>query len=306
MVSFTIKGGKKRSQRVYRRLVQNLARKFPQFRVEKGQDSTLYLLCRGRITHRLAFIPPPISPIHPTGEKRPRKKKVTKKEKGGKERKIAIVIDDIGNDIEIARSLLSLPAPITLSIFPYAPHAREIAREAREKGYEILMHVPMEPEGYPGRGKDPGQGALYVNMTSAELVRQINEDLDRIPEVCGINNHMGSRFTCRPEEMRVLMRVLKKRKKLFLDSRTSAQSVGYKLAKEAGVPTVKRDVFLDNVRDVAKIREQLELLVEEAKKRGYAVGIGHPHKATYLALKKAIPELKKEGIKFVFVSTLAR
>jgi polysaccharide deacetylase 2 family uncharacterized protein YibQ len=201
---------------------------------------------------------------------------------------------------------MNLPVPVTLSIFPFASHAREIAREAIKRHHVILMHLPMEPDGYPGRGKDPGPGALFVRMSPGEIRRQLITDLNRIPEVCGINNHMGSRFTCDSKGMRVVMKVLKERGKIFLDSRTTAKSVGYALAKELGVPTAKRDVFMDNVRDVRKIRKQLDHLIALAKKRGSAIGIGHPHRATLLALRKALPHYQKEGIDFVYITTLVR
>ncbi len=309
VVSFTLKTGEHTFHGLYTTLQRELNRKFKGIHLVKQGRKTFLIRCGKRTTHRIAYIPPPAAVTYSPEKPSPKPKHEEKLPPPGKKEKavkVAIVIDDIGNDLTLARELLNLPAPITLSIFPYAPHSKEIAREAREKGYDILMHVPMEPEGYPGKGKDPGPGALYVTMTPDELIQQLNKDLDQIPEICGINNHMGSRFTSHREGMKVVMKVLKARKKFFLDSRTSAQSVGFQVARENGIPTIKRDIFLDNTRDVKKIQEQLDRLVEDAKRRGYAVGIGHPHRATYLALKKAIPEYQKEGIKFVFVSSLVR
>jgi len=307
--SFTLKTKKEKFRKVYATLQKELPRKYKGIHIKKKGHETLIILCGRQITHRLAFIPPP-QVTYPTVEHKPVKPKhvppPAPPKKTGKKVKVAIVIDDIGNDLSIARDLMNLPAPVTLSIFPFAPHSKEIAKEATAMGHEILMHLPMEPEGYPGDGKDPGPGALYVKMTPEEIVQQLNKDLDQIPEICGINNHMGSRFTSYPEGMKAVMEVLKKRKKFFLDSKTASSSVGFRIAREEGIPTIKRDVFLDNVRDIKKIREQFERLVENAKRRGYAVGIGHPHRVTYLALKKVIPEYQKEGIEFVYVSSLVR
>jgi len=307
VISFTIKSGRRKAQEVYVGLVKNLGPKYKGLRLKKNRHGTIRIFCGKRETHQLTFALPAVS--YPAAETKPlthvppvaraRLPKV-------KAVKVAIVIDDIGYDLSIARNFLDLPVPVTLSVFPYAPHSKEIVREAQNKRHEVMMHLPMEPEGYPGKGKDPGPGALYVKMSPPEIVRQINSDLDRIPEVCGVNNHMGSRFTCDPKGVKVLMETLKKRKKFFLDSRTSTKSVGFKIAEEEGIPTVKRDVFLDNVRDVKKIRLQLDHLVERAKKKGYGVGIGHTHSATYLALKKAIPDYQKEGVEFVFISSLVR
>ena len=309
-IFFTIKASKKKFKHVYARLDRELPQNFKGARLREKGPNTLVISCGRHVTHRLAFIPPPTVSYPPHKAKQAKPKQLpappVSPVKKAKRVKIAIVIDDIGNDLSIARDLLDLPVPITLSIFPYAPYSKEIAKEAKKKGHEVLMHLPMEPEGYPGKGKDPGPGALYVCMKPEDIIRQLNKDLDQIPEISGINNHMGSRFTCSREGMKAVMEVLRKRNKFFLDSRTSAKSIGYQVARESGIPTIRRDVFLDNSRDVKKIREQFDLLVEKAKKRGYAVGIGHPHRATYLALKRAIEDYRDKGIEFVFVSSLAR
>ncbi len=310
-VSLTFRVDQPRIKEIYRALSKELIPAYQGLKVVKKGHARICIFCKGKMAFQLTCLPLPIV-SYPSTKKKPQDKEEKEekpppvKRSASKEAKVAIVIDDIGYDLAIARNLMNLPAPITLSLFPYGPHSKEIAKEAAAKGYEVLMHVPMEPEGYPEKGKDPGPGALYVRMLPEDIKRQLNEDLDRIPEVCGINNHMGSRLTCNSKDMLVVMKVLKKRKKFFLDSRTSVNSVGFKIAREEGIPTVERDVFLDNVRDVKKIREQMERLVEKAKKRGYAVGIGHPHRATYLALRKAIPEYQKKGITFVFVSSLAQ
>jgi len=306
--------------RIYRRLKSRLRVQFPGTRIKRHKHR-IVLLCGKTASHEILFMAPLAKAKYPPENhiKQIRKKKDEARKtpevlfpkvgvpaKKTAKIRVAIVIDDIGNDRALARKLMDLPAPVTLSIFPFAPHSLEIAEEAEARHYPVMMHMPMEPEGYPAKGKDPGPGALLVKMSSAELVREIGLDLERIPSVCGVNNHMGSRFTCDPEGMKVLIGELKKKKKFFLDSRTSPRTIGFDIARQQGVPTIQRDVFLDNAQDVQKIRKQLDILVEKARKHGYAVGIGHPHRATYLALKKAIPELEKEGVSFVFVSTLVR
>ncbi len=298
----TLRAKRKKIPRIYRSLTRTLSHRYPGLTVRRFASNTIRVYCGHHLTHQLFFVMPVKAP-RPLP---PPAAGVIKRPPGKKRVRVAIVIDDIGNDLKIARELMNLPVPVTLSIFPFAPHAREIAREALERHHTILMHLPMEPDGYPGRGKDPGPGALFVKMSSGEIRRQLITDLDRIPEVCGINNHMGSRFTCDLKGMRVVLKVLKKRGKIFLDSRTTAKSVGYALAKELGVPTAQRDVFMDNVRDVHKIRRQLGHLIALAKRRGYAIGIGHPHRATLLALRKALPRYRREGIDFVYITALVR
>ena len=297
----SLKSRRARTKKIQHALATILGSRYRHLKVVQGGRNELYIYCGEILTHKLAILR-----LKGRKEVRVIPSRVGKKKPSTKGVKVAIVIDDIGYNLHIARELLNLPVPITLSIFPYAPHAREIAREAQEKKHVILMHLPMEPEGYPEKGKDPGPGALYVKMSVEEIKKQLETDLNRIPWVCGINNHMGSRFTCDMKGMRAVMEVLKERGKIFLDSRTIAGTVGYKLAKKFGVPTASRDIFLDNVRDVKKIKKQLDHLVAIAKRKGSAIGIGHPHRATVIVLKKLIPEYMRSGITFVYINALTR
>ena len=129
----------------------------------------------------------------------------------------------------------------------------------------------------------------------AELDRRIAIDLLRLDGYVGINNHVGSRFTASEREMRRFMRVLQARGLLFLDSLTIGKSTGYRLAREYGVPTVVRDVSLDNDRDPAKIHQQLALTAAMAREKGYAMAIGHPYPETLDALEGWLPGLAARG-----------
>jgi len=139
-----------------------------------------------------------------------------------------------------------------------------------------------------------------------EIDRQVNEYLRVIPYTVGANNHMGSRFTENEPKMQDVLQVLKGRGMFFIDSVTTPHSVGLKLAREMGVRTAARNVFLDNVQDVAAIRKQIQQLARLAVKRGSAIGICHPHRATIQALAEELPVLQKAGIKFVYASELVR
>ena len=208
---------------------------------------------------------------------------------------IAIVIDDVGLDLRGSRQAIALPAAVTLSYMPYATRLREQTREAQVQGHELLLHMPMEPMGHD----DPGPDALLVGLPPAELQQRFTTALASFTGFDGVNNHMGSKFTADADGMALVMGELQPRHLFFLDSRTSAQSVGLTTAQRFGVPTIARDVFLDDDMTAAAVRRQLEQTEKLASRKGYAVAIGHPHPATLQALADWLPQAQARG--FVFV-----
>ncbi|WP_367614100.1 divergent polysaccharide deacetylase family protein [Pseudodesulfovibrio alkaliphilus] len=197
---------------------------------------------------------------------------------------MAIVIDDIGEDIRVLKGLLGLDFPVTLAVWPNASQTREAVRLIRSSGHDLIVHFPMEPMGYPAY--DPGKDALFTTM-SEEMIRQrMTENLDRIPDAIGVNNHMGSKFTAHAPGMQVALAELKRRGLFFLDSLTTPKSVARATAREIGVPFYERDIFLDNVRDVSAITLQLRKAENVALKKGSAIAIGHPYPETLAALSQ--------------------
>lgn len=217
--------------------------------------------------------------------------------------KVAIIIDDLGYDLDVARAFMSLGIPLTLSILPMAPHTIDIAREAGRNGFELMIHVPMEPEGFPDL--DPGPGALLNSMGPEEIRSLVLQHLDDVPDAKGVNNHMGSSFTERKDNVAALLEEVRNKGLYFVDSKTSAQSVAYITAREMGVPATSRDVFLDSEPSAAAISIQLERLLGLAKQRGEAVGIGHPFPETLKILERQAGRLKTE-FQVVTVSELLR
>lgn len=214
--------------------------------------------------------------------------------------RIALVIDDVGLDLKNSHRAVLLPSAVTLSFMPYAIRLREQTREAREEGHELLLHMPMEPLGHD----NPGPGALLVALSDDEVRSRFETALASFVGFDGVNNHMGSKFTAYAHGMDLVMEELKQRHLFFLDSRTNAKSVGEKEAKSLGVPTLARDVFLDDEIESRAIRGQLEQTERIARRRGYAVAIGHPHDLTLEAIEQWIPEAQKRGIVFVPLNTL--
>ena len=236
----------------------------------------------------------------------PEKPAITKKavppEVKGKVR-IGIIIDDLGWNKEIVKEIEKINRPITVSILPYAPYSKDVFQEIKKNNsIEMLLHLPLEPRP-PFRSFD--KGVLKTDMSNDEITRQFYEELkDFYPGVKGINNHEGSLFTSDEEKMRILLEAIQSKNLFFVDSMTAKQSKGYILAKGMGIKTAKRDVFLDNQSDPQYIEGQIRELVETARKQGKAIGIGHARKNTVAVLKDILPELEKEGVEVVPVSSL--
>ncbi len=196
-----------------------------------------------------------------------------------------------------------MPPPVTLAFLPYAEAAGRLAHQAAVAGHEVLVHMPMEPEDMAHN--DPGPGVLTVGLPTHELQDRVRRALAVFPDAVGLNNHMGSRFTAEAEGMTPVLAELVHRNLFFLDSRTTAHSAGRAVAQQLGLRFVGRDVFLDNVEDMAAIRQQLAETERLARTRGQAVAIGHPHPETLTALRRWIPEVQARGFKLVPVSQLA-
>ena len=197
--------------------------------------------------------------------------------------KIGIIIDDLGYDRDIATSFIHSNLSLSLSVLPLASYKKHIVNEANKLGLELILHLPMEPKGYPNL--NPGPGALLIDMDEKDIRRTINSHLDGIPGVRGVNNHMGSYFTERKDKMRVVLSELKRRNLFYIDSRTTSKTVAFHMAKKVGVPVAKRSVFLDNDLSPKAIKFQIQRLIGIARHSGAAIGIGHPHKETLRILK---------------------
>lgn len=206
--------------------------------------------------------------------------------------KVAIIIDDMGYDRALAGRFINLGIPLTFSILPHSPRGRGIARTAREHDIEIMLHLPMEPDEYPA--VNPGDGVLLTSMGPDELIARMEADLNDIPHVAGINNHMGSKMTADSTRMYQVFSVLKKHGLFFVDSRTTPESQCRPAARLLQVPFAERDVFLDNDSNVAAIEAQIDRVIAVAKRNGKAVAIGHAHGSTCTALEKHLATLTQQ------------
>ncbi len=214
---------------------------------------------------------------------------------------IAVVIDDVGVNRRQAERAIQLPGPLTISLMSYAQNLPHLAQQARAAGHELMLHLPMEPH---DEDRDPGPNALLTSHDEAELRQRIDWALDRFSGYVGVNNHMGSRFTENRQGMSIVMQAVARRGLLFLDSMTSADSVGYDTALDHGVPAAARQVFLDHDAGPGTVRAALAELEQVATKQGYAIGIAHPHEETIGVVREWLETLEQRGFRLAPISTV--
>jgi polysaccharide deacetylase 2 family uncharacterized protein YibQ len=225
---------------------------------------------------------------------------VPKKAKG----KIAIVIDDWGYNANNLDILSQIKLPLTLAVLPFLDYSHRVAQFAHENNYEVIIHMPMEPDDKTGIVLEPK--TLMVNMAPEKINKILEEAFLDIPYAKGINNHMGSLATRNKDFITAVFGKLKENNLYFLDSYVVPNSICYFLAKKMGVKFARREIFLDNKPSYTYIRGQLMALVKEVDKTGYAVGIGHDRRSTLNVLKELMPQLAEEGYQFVFISEIVK
>lgn len=214
---------------------------------------------------------------------------------------ISIIIDDMGYRLKSGNRAVNLPGALTYSFLPHAPHVIPLSNLAHDQDKEIMLHLPMEAEG----GKKLGPGGLTECMTEQKFIKTLESNIESIPYVSGFNNHMGSLLTKSQLWMTRLMREVATDKDLFfVDSKTTSHSIALQVAREEGLKSIQRDIFIDHEESKLFIQKQLKKLIIQAQRKGTALAIAHPKKITLSILEKWLPELEAKGIKLVPVSTL--
>lgn len=214
--------------------------------------------------------------------------------------KIVIVIDDIGNTGKHVPEFVTLGNRVTYAILPLLAHSRTFSSLSRKTGAEVILHLPLES----AKGTIPGKGLITDAMPDKDVLRVLRHDLDSVPNVIGLNNHMGSKGTSDSRIMTIILKELKRRGFFFLDSKTTSTSTAKEVAKKVGVAYLERDIFLDNIDAPEPIRQEVLKLSKIARARGYAIGIGHYRPNTLQVLREEIPRLEREGFHFVTLREL--
>jgi uncharacterized protein len=213
---------------------------------------------------------------------------------------LAIIIDDIGYNQQQSLRAARLNGRFTLSILPFTPHGKEAADVALQLGKELMLHAPMSNI----QNKPLGKGGLYSGMEKSHFVTTLREDIGNIQHIRGINNHMGSQLTQESEPMQWLMDELKPTGLYFVDSRTTAKTKAFDIAQANQIPSLKRDVFLDDDESLAAIGAQLKRAIQLAQQKGRAIAIGHPYPNTLTTLENLQPLLAESQVSLVFASQL--
>lgn len=224
---------------------------------------------------------------------------------GGRTPAISIIIDDIGYRIHDDRQAIALPGPLAYAVMPLSPYEHKMSHLAIKQGKQVLLHLPMESV-TAKKNRFLGPGALMLDMNKAQFLRTLKRDLRSLPEAVGVNNHMGSLLTSHAGHMEWLMHALKRDRKFYIDSMTSRFSVAGTIARENKIPTLKRDVFLDDKLQPGYIESQFSELIRIAKQKGEAVAIGHPHPETIRVLDRELQNLGKFGVRLVSLTDLMK
>lgn len=216
--------------------------------------------------------------------------------------RVAIIIDDLGYQLEAGRRAIELPGPLAYAVLPGTPHDEYLAQLAHERGKEVLLHLPLEAARPPAR---PEPGGIVLDMNRAAVRAAFETALESVPNAVGVSSHRGSLLTRHPGHMGWLMNEIARRDGLFfIDSYTTHHSIALQMAREAGVAAAKRDVFLDHDRCQQAIGRELKRLKQLAREHGAAIAIGHPYPETLEFLEQALPALTDDGIELVALSEL--
>lgn len=215
--------------------------------------------------------------------------------------KLAIVIDDVGYHSKEDAAIFAMPREISVAIIPAAPYARARNQEAKSQGRDILIHMPMQPVS----AVKIEDGGLHLGMSAAQVNDRVNTAKNIVRDAIGMNNHMGSAATADPQLMTYLMTALQEKHLFFLDSRTIGKSVAGKIAKEQGVRSLDRHIFLDDSNEFADVQRQFKAAIHYARKHGSAIAIGHPRQNTITVLQAGLRNLP-EDIQLVGMGNLWR
>lgn len=256
-----------------------------------------------------------VSKFRHYAEKRPvKEEKVIKKEKPAKRKiisfgrsaaKVAIILDDAGGSTLDYNALYTIKEPLTVSVIPEMPSSGRVAKALADRGFEVMLHLPMES--INGGQRRSGGGMVTCSEKDYEIRKTVLDDLSSVGMAVGFNNHMGSKATADERVMTEVFNAVKGKDLFFIDSKTTQGSVAFKLAKDFGIPSAMNNIFLDSEATQPFIENKFRRLISMARQKGSAIGIGHVTRpATISVLKKLMPEYKKEGIEFVYASELVK
>jgi len=217
--------------------------------------------------------------------------------------RVAIVMDDLGYNVNNLDDVLAIGQPITFSVLPNLKFSRQAAKTAHQKGYEVILHLPMESTRNDVRMEPDTIG---LGMGEEGILAVLEKDIDSVPYLTGVSNHMGSKATADSYVMKTVMGRLNEKDLYFFDSLVTPKTVCKGAAADAGIRFARRDVFIDNSSDPASIEKAMMDLRKIATKRGWAIGICHYRKSTIKVLATVMPKFAADGVEFVYLSELVK
>ena len=194
---------------------------------------------------------------------------------------VAIIIDDMGQNPKLERQFFRLGIPLTFSFLPHAPYTKALAREAHIRGFEVMVHLPLEAKNHSYT-----PDLIRLDMPKKDVKYLVKQAIIAVPYAGGVNHHMGSLFTTDRTHVRWVLEVVREAGLFYVDSRTTKDTVVPIVAKELGIPFAERNVFLDHDLGIHNVEHALELLVKKAQRQGHLLAIGHPHPETLKVLKE--------------------
>jgi uncharacterized protein len=218
--------------------------------------------------------------------------------------RIAIVIGGLNVSVSNTKlALAQLPAPVTLAFVPFAFDAQTTVDLAREAGHEVLLEVPMEPFDFPE--SDPGAHALMAAASGDENIRRLNWSLSRFTGYVGITNLLGARFMSEQATLEPVLKEIARRGLMFVDNGASRSSLAVTAARHADVAIATGTVVLDDVQNKEGIDKKLGQLEAEARRNGFAIGMGSAFPVTIARVAEWAENVEMRGFVVVPISALA-
>lgn len=214
--------------------------------------------------------------------------------------RLAIIIDDVGRTTRYLDDFHKIDEKINFAVLPFLKKTKECKDFLYKKGYNVILHMPMESLGSEYLNKNT-KGLIRTNMKKIEIKDKFEKALEDVGYVPGFNNHMGSKFTSNRDKMEQLMELTKEKGLYYIDSWTTPRSVAYDVAKEKKVKTYQSSVFLDNKKEIDYIKNRIKIAVEKTKEEGKLISIGHYHPATAQAIYEMLDYIKSQDVELVFL-----
>ncbi len=212
---------------------------------------------------------------------------------------IALIFDDLGESLQDLKDLYALKIPLTISVIPNLKFSKNIAHIGSRCGFSVFIHLPLEPKA-GNRYRTDKYRFITTDMSKREIESLLRFYLNSIRIAIGVNNHMGSKATEDSKLMATVVREMKKRNLSFVDSRTSLNSVAYKIADREGLVCGYNEGFLDATDDRLEIEKSLSELIKKATEKGKIIVIAHPRKNTINFLKNNLSALRKK-VEFITI-----